>query len=704
MFLKNFFSSLLKKPLTFMAKIALVHPRETINISVRTLIRTCDLFGDDPALTASPYHVTSQVSLSVFREFVSVLEGADVTIKNNNFRSLSQLCDEFRFRELAAQLSRFRESGDFNEDAVRLSELEQRMDQRDLEIEVLRQRVAQLEADGVRPDDQMRLSAVEEQMQQREQEIEVLQGGLSRQLDAHESAEKRVQAEVGKVRREIEGVRDMLREAENASQVEVTALRSIAETVTASALTQLQADVQRLKDFMLTLPPPAQTPPYSTVPTGKPTPPSPDAQQSVSPSTASPPAPSSSPAPTPTLTPPPIAPPPSTTDFVTLRVKLPSGLLNMSISFGRDWTGAAALHELLRRVHINNHHTLRPSFDRGTRGQIDLNPAKLISEHDLVNEDTFHLEGECHYIDAAFSHDLCLSFSNYTCIRLLGRGPFADVYLYCDNTTGGDVVVKLPSVWNPLNRDFQDFIRQIEIMRLMNHHCVLKICGIFDSTPDRSIPAIVLPFMVNQSVADYLQLMKTAPAPDWTYTRKYIICYGIALGMAALHARAVIHRDLKPSNILLDENLDPKVSGFGLSKIMIDPTLEQSHCGGTTHYKAPEVLVGNEFYGQPVDVYSFAISVFVILTGLEPYPKATDYVHARRVAVEKIRPTIPWGIPRGIADLMASCWNDRSADRPTFEQIRATMEEDPLLENVDREQFRAFQARVAAESVPAGGI
>jgi hypothetical protein len=93
--------------------VSLIHGQETFQVSSRILVRKCDLFTDDPSLAGSPYTPTSQVSLADFREFVSVLEDQTVTITNANFRGLSRLCDEFRFRDLSGQLSRFRESGEF---------------------------------------------------------------------------------------------------------------------------------------------------------------------------------------------------------------------------------------------------------------------------------------------------------------------------------------------------------------------------------------------------------------------------------------------------------------------------------------------------------------------------------------------------------------------------------------------------------------
>jgi hypothetical protein len=277
-----------------MTKVALVHPHETFHVSAQLLVLKCDLFGDNTILITVPYNVTSHVSLRDFQEFVSALEGATLTIKNNNFRAISQLCDEFRFRDLAAELSRFQESSDFNEDAVRLSALEERMQQRDAEVESLLGRVGRLEAEETRIEEsetRISLSALEEQMQQRDHEIAVLRCELSRQLDARELAEREARSEpesahrqesetqkdVCQIRSEVENFRDTL--AENARTIallsqevskeaqkkaesieallgrvvrleaEVSALQSAAEPIpaTMAELRRISSDVRRLK-------------------------------------------------------------------------------------------------------------------------------------------------------------------------------------------------------------------------------------------------------------------------------------------------------------------------------------------------------------------------------------------------------------------------------------------------------------------------
>jgi hypothetical protein len=131
--------------------VSLIHPQQTLQVSAKLLVQKCDLFGDDPTLTTFPYEVRSQVSLTDFRAFISALEGKTVTINNGNIRGLARLCEELHFRELAAQVSQFRESEEFKEEGTlkdfearkRLAALEERIQRRDCEIAALRTELSQ---------------------------------------------------------------------------------------------------------------------------------------------------------------------------------------------------------------------------------------------------------------------------------------------------------------------------------------------------------------------------------------------------------------------------------------------------------------------------------------------------------------------------------------------------------------------------------
>jgi hypothetical protein len=106
--------------------VTLVQCDATLQVPARLLISNGDLFADDLALAALPYNPKSRVSVSDFREFVSTLEGTTVKMTNSNVNGLSQLCEEFHFRDLAGRLSQFRESGDFTKVALLCSALTKR--------------------------------------------------------------------------------------------------------------------------------------------------------------------------------------------------------------------------------------------------------------------------------------------------------------------------------------------------------------------------------------------------------------------------------------------------------------------------------------------------------------------------------------------------------------------------------------------------
>jgi hypothetical protein len=137
-----------------MASVTLLHLEETFTIPALQAMVKCSLFQNRPFLLASPYRIESSVSLSIFREFLSALEGNAINITDTNFTELHQLCDEFGFTELAAKLSEFRPSMDFKEPEAedadprgRIAFLEEKLNQHDHDIAILQTEVRQLSTD-----------------------------------------------------------------------------------------------------------------------------------------------------------------------------------------------------------------------------------------------------------------------------------------------------------------------------------------------------------------------------------------------------------------------------------------------------------------------------------------------------------------------------------------------------------------------------
>jgi hypothetical protein len=160
--------------------VSLVSPHGTLQVSAWLLLQHCDLFSNNPELTASAYTLKSPVSPATFQEFVSALQGNPVKITNDTFGDLSQLCEEFGFRDFAAQLSRFRTSDDFKEQATTVDSAAR-----------------------------LRLHILEERMQQREREIARLHSELSRHSRALELATDALLGRMGRLEAEVSALRSV---------------------------------------------------------------------------------------------------------------------------------------------------------------------------------------------------------------------------------------------------------------------------------------------------------------------------------------------------------------------------------------------------------------------------------------------------------------------------------------------------------------
>uniref|UniRef100_I1PPX5 non-specific serine/threonine protein kinase n=1 Tax=Oryza glaberrima TaxID=4538 RepID=I1PPX5_ORYGL len=112
---------------------------------------------------------------------------------------------------------------------------------------------------------------------------------------------------------------------------------------------------------------------------------------------------------------------------------------------------------------------------------------------------------------------------------------------------------------------------------------------------------------------------------DWP--ARFEICLGIARGLAYLHEESsirVIHRDIKASNVLLDANLNPKISDFGLAKLYDDKkTHVSTKVAGTFGYLAPEYAMRGRMT-EKVDVFAFGVVLLEILAGRPNYDDALE--------------------------------------------------------------------------------
>jgi serine/threonine-protein kinase ULK/ATG1 len=251
-----------------------------------------------------------------------------------------------------------------------------------------------------------------------------------------------------------------------------------------------------------------------------------------------------------------------------------------------------------------------------------------------------------------------VNVADYEMGRRLGEGSFGSVFEARHRVTGQRVAFK--EVLCDVRDERSALLFEREVLNLANarHEALLSLHG---CTPfrrsDGGGPCILTPLMPNGSVDRFIaDEQKGKPRPEWTPTRKHIVLYGCAAGMEALHRARIIHRDFKPANILLTDLLEPKIADFGFSKhVAPGETKYQSMLAGTPLYTAPEVHLGEDF-SWPVDVYSFGMSMYAIVTGITPFSHLFRnlFVLAQKVT-EGMRPSLPATINPTYSELISHC-------------------------------------------------
>ncbi|KAG7967836.1 hypothetical protein I3843_08G119500 [Carya illinoinensis] len=185
----------------------------------------------------------------------------------------------------------------------------------------------------------------------------------------------------------------------------------------------------------------------------------------------------------------------------------------------------------------------------------------------------------------------------------LGEGGFGTVFKGTLRS-GRLVAVKMLS---QSKANGQDFINEVATIGRIHHVNIVQLIGFCVHGSKR---ALIYEFMPNGSLNKHIF---SSEANILNYYKTYDIALGVARGIDYLHQGCemqILHFDIKPHNILLDENLNPKVSDFGLAKLypVEDSIVPLTHARGTLGYMAPEMVyqnIGGVSY--KADVYSFGM-------------------------------------------------------------------------------------------------
>ncbi|CAI0394968.1 unnamed protein product [Linum tenue] len=193
----------------------------------------------------------------------------------------------------------------------------------------------------------------------------------------------------------------------------------------------------------------------------------------------------------------------------------------------------------------------------------------------------------------------------------VGQGGYGPVYkgVLAD---GGEIAVKKLSI-NSSQGD-EEFKNEVMLTAQLQHVNLVRVLGYCIEGGERML---VYEYLHHKSLDHYLFDPMRSLMMDWA--RRVEIIEGVTQGLLYLQeysGQSIIHRDLKPGNILLDSNMKPKISDFGLARILKTDSSEANteRIAGTRAY-CPREYLQDGVYSKKSDVYSFGILLLQIISG-----------------------------------------------------------------------------------------
>ncbi|KAK6308108.1 hypothetical protein J4Q44_G00213790 [Coregonus suidteri] len=256
--------------------------------------------------------------------------------------------------------------------------------------------------------------------------------------------------------------------------------------------------------------------------------------------------------------------------------------------------------------------------------------------------------------------------SHVTKQKVIGAGEFGEVFrgiLKAPGRKEGAVAIKtLKPGYSEKQR--QDFLSEASIMGQFSHQNIIRLEGVVTKFKHAMI---VTEYMENGALDKYLK-DHDGELPSFQLVG---MMRGIAAGMKYLSDMSYVHRDLAARNILVNNNLECKVSDFGLSRVLEDdPEGTYTTSGGKIpiRWTAPEAIAYRKFTSAS-DVWSFGIVMWEVMAfGERPYWDMSN-CEVMKAINEAFRLPAPMDCPSAVYQLMLQCWLQDRSKRPRFPDI-----------------------------------
>jgi leucine-rich repeat kinase 1 len=245
----------------------------------------------------------------------------------------------------------------------------------------------------------------------------------------------------------------------------------------------------------------------------------------------------------------------------------------------------------------------------------------------------------------------------------------------------------------------QELRQEAVVLCHLKHPCVVALIGVsirplclvMELAPKKSLSSVL-----DEKVKEKRKKAALSHPNSFVMTSKisgvvlgneltYRIAYQIILALRYLHLKTIIYRDLKPDNVLvwslsLDTAINVKLSDYGISRFASPAGLKGEELG-TPGFMAPEAMKKknrDSAFDAKVDIFSFGMVLFQLLSGVRPYNHCKEQ-EINRLVFAGERPELkkyisPTCFPR-LEELMYNCWQAVSYERPAADSIVKEMED-----------------------------
>ncbi|XP_027926919.1 receptor-like protein kinase FERONIA isoform X1 [Vigna unguiculata] len=282
------------------------------------------------------------------------------------------------------------------------------------------------------------------------------------------------------------------------------------------------------------------------------------------------------------------------------------------------------------------------------------------------------IEELCHQFSLA---DLRKATNNFDLNRVIGSGIFSEVYKgYLQHNGASDYTVAIKR-FN--NQGCEAFNNEIELLCQLRHPRCVSLIGFCNHEKEK---ILVYEYMSNGSLNEHLQ------HGELSWKKRLQICIGVARGLHYLHTgakRSIFHCILGPNTILLDDHMEPKLAGFGVSVqgsrfMSKQKQINVEHVMGTWGVMATQFVMDSTITAK-WDVFSFGLVLLeVVCRGRFYLITLAEKEFLENPIEEKIDPIIKGKIApdywQVFVDVMVNCLKYEPDERPAIGEVEVQLE------------------------------